>query len=216
MPLLSESAFYNGLWAQWELVEDEAWFASRLELWADEVEELSAIRGRRRVEWLACRWLVHQMLVSLDLSHPHQRLPVLKDEFGKPRIEDCVFDVSFSHSHGRVAVLLALAPCGIDVQYFVPKIGRIAHKFLSVDEAEGLDHRHLLEHLHLYWTAKEAVYKAWGRKELAFADNILIGPFEYSNSIRLQAHVIKDDEQKNYQLELERQEAYFIARCTQV
>ncbi len=216
MPLLTETAFHNGVWAQWELAEDEAWFAGRLELLDEEAEELATIKGRRRLEWLACRWLVHELLVSLELCHPDRRYPVRKDEFGKPVIEDCPFEVSFSHSNGRVAVMLALAPCGIDVQYFVPKIGRIAHKFLHVEEAESLDHRHLLEHLHLYWTAKEAIYKAWGRKELAFSEHIWVGPFEYAETLRLEAKVEKGGEKKRYEVRLERQGDYFLARSVQV
>jgi 4'-phosphopantetheinyl transferase len=49
-------------------------------------------------------------------------------------------------------------------------------KFNSLSE----DNR--LEHLHVYWGAKEALYKAFGKGELDFKKNILIKPFFYAHT----------------------------------
>lgn len=189
---------------------------SRLALQQSEADELSEIKGRRRLEWLACRWLTHITLNELHLSDDFHRIAVLKDEFGKPYLKDAPLEVSFSHSHGRVAVLLQTVPCGIDIQFFVPKIQRIAHKFLSVQEAESLDAAHLLEHLHCYWVIKEAVFKAYGRRQLEFREHILVSPFAYNETATTLARVVKDASRHDYLVQLERHENYFLAWCHEI
>ena len=37
-----------------------------------------------------------------------------------------------------------------------------------------------MEHLSVYWGAKEALYKAYGRKKLEFKQHILVEPFKYN------------------------------------
>ena len=213
MPLNFRTSTHRGELCTWQIDEPEQWFTGRMQLKPAEAAELAQIKGKRRLEWLACRWLTHQILCDLKLSNEFHRIPVLKDAFGKPHLHELPFDVSFSHSHGRVAVLLQPVACGVDVQYFVPKIQRIAHKFLSVDEAESLDSVHLLEHLHFYWAVKEAVYKAYGRKQLEFREHIMVQPFPYQEAGSTQVEIRKKTERKRYQVEMLRQDDYFLAWC---
>ncbi len=213
MPLNFQTQINKGELCTWQIGEPENWFRERLQLVPAEAAELEQIKGKRRLEWLACRWLTHHILCDLKLSNDYHRIPVLKDEFGKPHLKETPFDVSFSHSHGRVAVLLQPVACGVDIQFFVPKIQRIAHKFLSVREAESLDTANLLEHLHFYWSAKEAVYKAWGRKALEFREHIIVEPFKYGEAGSTPVQVVKDGERNSYQVEMLRQGDYFLAWC---
>lgn len=213
MPLNFRTKVNKGELCTWQIEEPEDWFSERLQLEQAELNELAHIKGKRRLEWLACRWLTHQILCDLKLSNEFHRVPVLKDEFGKPHLKDVPFDVSFSHSHGQVAVFLQPVACGVDIQYFVPKIKRIAHKFLSVREAESLDAPLLLEHLHFYWSVKEAVYKAYGRKELEFREHIIVEPFACKDSGTTLVWVIKDGERHSYQVEMCRREDHFLAWC---
>lgn len=213
MPLDFRKKVNKGELCTWQITEPEEWFTGRLHLLPDEQEELAQIKGKRRLEWLACRWLTHEILCDLQLSNAYHRVPIVKDEFGKPHLKDVLFDVSFSHSHGRVAVLLQPVACGVDIQFFVPKIQRIAHKFLSVSEAESLAPSKLLEHLHFYWSVKEAVYKAYGRKALEFREHIVVEPFHYGETGSAQVQVQKEGERYTYQVEMARQGDYFLAWC---
>ena len=53
-------------------------------------------------------------------------------------------------------------------------------KFLRDEEKNSLKESNYLEHLHVYWGAKEALYKAYGRKQLDFKEHISIEPFEFN------------------------------------
>ena len=69
--------------------------------------------------------------------------------------------------------------CGIDIQFIVPKITRLAHKFLCPPEAASIEEATALDQLHFYWGAKEALYKAHGRRKLDFIEHIKVEPFKY-------------------------------------
>ncbi len=190
--------------------EPEAFFMQALDLQLVEQEELTKLKGRRRLEWLASRYLVHEMLLS---SGYEDRVPVLKDEFGKPHIWGTPFHLSFSHSHELVAVILANAPTGIDIQRIVPKIEVLAHKFLSAEELGSLKPETRLEHLHFYWGAKEALYKAHGRRQLDFREHIFIQPFGYQPIGKTAGKIDKDERQWAFDVFFEKMEDYVLVWC---
>jgi 4'-phosphopantetheinyl transferase len=158
--------------AIWRIEESEDWFQERLILSDLEIQQLEAIKGHRRVEWLAVRYLTSQLLGG-------QSGAILKDEFGKPHLLHLPLQMSVSHSNGLAATILAKTLTGIDIQKIVPKIERIANRLLREEERSVLQAETRIEHLHVYWGAKEALYKAYGRRELDFCSNILIEPFQF-------------------------------------
>ncbi len=160
----------------WKIQEEEAWFLDRLDLSVAEQSQLSRIKGHRRVEWLSARMLIHHM------SGRTKRGVFLKDEFGKPHLHQSDFQISISHSREIAAAIAAPAHVGIDIQQFVPKIERLIDKFLNPSESNNLDPIHRLWHLHVYWGAKEALYKAYGRRQLNFCQHILIEPFHFKKA----------------------------------
>ena len=193
--------------ALWKIEEDEAFFLKRLALHPIEEAELTRIRGRRRLEWLASRYLVHLMVSD----HPDwDRIPLLKDEFGKPHLNDHLLHVSFSHSYDFVAVILGKMTVGIDIQKFVPKITALERKFIRPEEARYLHHRLRLQHLHIYWGAKEALYKCYGRRQLDFRQNILVCPFNYSEKGHTTGAVSKGDFHREYDIYFEKKDNYFL------
>lgn len=158
----------------WQIEETEAYFRERMPLTTLEEAQIALIKGEgRRKEWLASRYLLHIM------SGRKERGAFVKDEFGKPHLMDSPFQVSISHSNHAAAVLATPRACGVDIQKIVGKIERISQKFMRQEELYSLQQGSRLEHLHVYWGAKEAIYKAYGRKELDFVQHILIDPFEY-------------------------------------
>jgi 4'-phosphopantetheinyl transferase len=214
MPLwLKKDLPNNAYLGIWKIEEDEAFFLQQLDLQPVEQAELAPVKGRRRLEWLASRYLVHDML----LGHGHDdRVPVLKDDCGKPHLWGTPFHLSFSHSYDFVAVILANAPAGVDIQKFVPKIGAIAHKFMREEESACLAAETRLEHLHIFWGAKEALYKAYGRRELDFRQHIFVEPFEFKTEGETPARVIKDDFNAAYRLVFEKIENHFLVYCIEI
>ncbi|MEO1626678.1 MAG: 4'-phosphopantetheinyl transferase superfamily protein, partial [Bacteroidota bacterium] len=189
----------------WKIEEPEAYFLERMQLTEVEQQQLGPIQGHRRLEWLAGRWLLHIM------SGRDIRGACLKDEYGKPYLENSAFDISISHSRELAAVMAAARPVGIDIQKIVSKIERIAHKFMRTEEMDSLELPSRIVHLHVYWGAKEALYKAYGRKKLEFKEHILIQPFEFDpNGGTVEGRVEYGDFKASYQLGYEIVGAEFV------
>lgn len=178
MPLLThESASPCGEWGLWSIAESEYWLRDQLLLYPAELRQLSDLKGvGRRREWLAARYLVHLM------SGRTVRGAFLKDEFGKPHLEGSDWEISISHTQGMAAAIAAPRLCGIDIQRLVPKITRLAPKFMNEAEAalNIQDSREWLVYLHLLWGAKEALYKAHGRRKLDFRTNLHVAAPDFS------------------------------------
>jgi len=206
MPLLShESIAPIGELGIWEITETEDFFIDKLDLFPTEKEYIATLKGRRKLEWLAGRYLLHYM------SGRAIRGACIKDEFGKPYLEDSPYQISISHSRELASVIAAPFSIGIDIQKLVGKIERIAHKFMRDNEMESLVDGTRLEHLHVYWGAKEALYKAYGRRELDFKKHIHIEPFAYDlESGFCSGQVLKGDFKARYQIWYERRGDFIL------
>lgn len=199
MPLILEKDWLVnsklGIW-QWE--EGEESFMEKMELTEVERTFLNKAKGRRRREWLTSRWLIHHM------TGFYKRAPCLVDEFGKPHLANTDFEISISHSSDHAAVLFSEKPIGVDIQRLVDKIGRIEHKFMREEESAALNEEHKIEHLHVFWGAKESMYKAYGRKKLDFRGNMSILPFHFMSSGVIKGIVRKEEFCKEYTIQYER------------
>lgn len=189
----------------WTIEEEESWFLDQLSLSREEASQLSTIKGHRRVEWLAARMLVHHM------SGRKRRGFFSKDGYGKPHLENSSFHISISHSRKIAAAIAAPQEVGIDIQQYVPKIERITNKFLNQEEISNLDPQYRIWHLHIYWSAKEALYKAYGRRQLNFCEHILIQDFPFSaRGGVFRGSIQKDGLKQFYQLTYEFVENYAL------
>ncbi|MFZ1705382.1 MAG: 4'-phosphopantetheinyl transferase superfamily protein [Saprospiraceae bacterium] len=192
MPLLDyysiqEAESYIGIW---ELNEDIDFFKSRLDLFPSELEEISTLKQRKLLEWYCSRYLLHLM------SNRQIRGACLKDEHGKPFLENSSYFISMSHSHDRIAVIASPFKVGIDIQFIVPKIERIAPRFISESEMNSIPNTDKILFYHLYWGAKESLFKIYGRKELDFREHIKIEPISTTTGIvTFGGQVYKNDEQ---------------------
>ncbi len=189
----------------WRITEPESWFLDQLLLYPAELRQLGQIKGRRRVEWLAVRQLVHTM------SGREKRGAFIKDEFGKPHLHESKWHISISHSHELAAAIASPQLCGIDIQFIVPKITRLAHKFLCPPEAASLSEEHPIDHMHFFWCAKEALFKAYGRKELDFKEHLSVQPFFYDQtSGQTTGMVAKGKEELHFDIHYERSEEGYM------
>ena len=195
----------EGEYGLWGVEETEPWFLERLALAVPEAAQFAGLKGRRRVEWLAARQLVHHM------SGREKRGAFTKDEHGKPHLEHSPWHISISHSHHLAAAIAGPRPVGIDIQYIVGKIGRIAHRFMRPEELACLDQERRLEHMHVFWGAKEALYKAYGRRRLDFCSQILVDPFLF-DPVRghTGGHILQGDFRADYSVHYEQLEQYML------
>lgn len=126
------------------------------------------------------------------------------NEHGKPLLKSQPLDISFSHCKDKVAVMLSKKTAGIDIQDISPKIRRIVHKFLNQPELHSLKEETYETHATLYWCAKEALYKAYGERQLIFTDNIVIQPFLFfPGSGTFNGSIILENSRKDFTLRFE-------------
>jgi 4'-phosphopantetheinyl transferase len=195
----------------WKVKEEENFFLDQLDFSEEELVQLEKIKGRRRVDWLAVRHLLHTM------SGREVRGEVIKDEFGKPHLKGTDWHISMSHSHDRAAIVASPRLVGLDIQYFVGRIDRIAWRVLNQPEMDSLKDETKLDHMHVYWGAKEALYKAYGRRELDFCRHIIIKPFPLDwEKGYTTGEVIKDDYHKHFEIHYRRDQEFTLVWAVEV
>ena len=184
MPLLLNiHPFEGATFSLWKVTEPLSFFEDDLPLSDSEAAELAVLSEQRRGEWLSSRWLLHHT------TGAPRRIPLIKDAFSKPFFlnEPDLF-CSLSHSRHFTGTLTARRNCGCDIQVMVDKMPRIAPSFMSAAElafTESWQSDIRNELYHLYWTAKESLYKQYGLKALDFTDHISVSDISFAAEYRL-------------------------------
>ena len=166
------------------ITEDEPTLRAGLPLTVSEQEDLAGIsHPSQRIEWLACRVAIRQLVEAQGMSYKGLR----KDEFGKPHLIDSPWHISLSHTSGwAAAVLHRSRPVGIDIEPIREQFKRVVPRVLSeseINHAAGDPNR-----LAVYWCAKEALYKLYGKRQLTFREHLQVEPFADGDS-HLVGHV---------------------------
>lgn len=176
MPLIYKTNILpKGNLGIWKITEDEHFFLQQLNLFPDELSQLSQIKGKRRIEWLAGRLLIHL------LSERVERGMVVKDSYGKPFLEKSLWQVSISHTHQYAAVAASPYPIGVDIQCIVRRIASIAKKFMHPEEFSLLTNTEEdLYIMHVIWGVKESMFKIYSKGALSWTENFRIAPFEFN------------------------------------
>lgn len=186
----------------WRIEETPDYFLNRMNITESSLEKIAKMNERRKTEWLAARHLLQQMLGEHVFCY--------SDEFGKPILQDSERHLSISHSRGLATVVVSNQSIGVDIQEIAPKIKRIAHKFMRTEETESLTEANYVKHLHIYWGAKEALYKAYGKKKLDFRQHILVKPFYYLPKGNTTGKVVKGDYNTNFNIYFEEIESHYL------
>src|SRR6201999_144711 len=110
------------------------------------------------------------------------------------------FHFSISHCGSYAAAIVSSnSRVGVDIELITPRIEIVAHKFLSEEESHffnedytlfleqwGLRGRVYQEFLTLIWSAKEALFKWYGRGELDFKRDMQV-----AGDIRVDGDIMK-------------------------
>ncbi len=203
MPLIFCNHLDNGVSVGvWSYEEDAAFFENNLELYSEEVNELTGITERKQLEWLGSRYLLHKLIGK------NYRLATVKDNFGKPYLIGSDRFISLSHSGKYTAAIVSNHRTGIDVQVIVPKIEKIKHRYLSLNELAHFDNSKDINLLLVYWGAKESLFKAYGKGSVDFRKELYVAPFDLEDK-KCVGYVYKDDKTYRYDMEFFHNE-YFV------
>jgi 4'-phosphopantetheinyl transferase len=192
--------------ALWKIEEQAEELYNQLQLDEQEkayVEQLS--HGKRHLHWLGTRVLLRKML------NTEEYIDCKVDAHGKPYLVHLPYHISLSHSFDYAAVMISKTrPVGIDIEQIKEKVERIANKFMGPEELAFIHDQHKIQQLYVCWCAKEAVYKCHGQKEVSFAENISLEPFNFDKEGRVVAHFNKDMIKLDYQVDYLQYEDYMI------
>lgn len=194
MPLVYEKELNNGTRVGvWEALEGDAFFYSGIRLHAAEEQELTTLQPRKKSEWLSSRYLLH-LLTGRD-----ERLITWKDDRGKPYLEGNTHHISLSHSGRFTAAILADFPTGVDIQTYQSKIQRIVPRFMSQQEQDAVLQQYENLQWHVYWGAKECLFKAYGKGSVDFKQHLFIDALDFNRN-SCKGHIHKPDFNSQYEL----------------
>lgn len=195
----------------WKIEETLDWFISRLQLNKVDTEIVNRYKnGQRKLHWLSAKLLLGHLLRSISAP---LNTSIHYDKNGKPHLANSPYKISISHSNKLVAIQLSKTLAGVDIQEISGKIERIAAKFMSPKEFNSLNltpENEQIEQLHVYWGAKEALYKLYGKRGLHFKENLLIEPFEYKEKGIITGNLSTGKMMEKYSLHYEKIGDYML------
>jgi phosphopantetheinyl transferase len=155
-----------------------------------EIERYHSFKNiKRQREFVATRILRHN---HIGFEHIHY------NTLGAPFIEGEGF-ISISHSKNLVGLAVNKNhTVGLDLEFPREKILRIKTKFLSDREMSLFDIEDFKVVTSL-WSAKEAMYKLAGRKQILFSEELLLSP---STENRLEGTIINPDHRLKVKLDI--------------
>lgn len=131
-----------------------------------EAQQLQSPREREQHEGKALLAYACDVLqISMD--------QLTKDEHGKPYLADTSWEFSITHTLDYLAAVFhPHLPVGIDLEKPQARIGRIIPRLCTAAEVmwAGDD----LQRQCFLWSAKEAMYKLYGKREVDFKKNLSV------------------------------------------
>ena len=157
----------------WEIAETEPELRAKLQLNAAELSHLESIKvERKRLQWLASRCVVRFLLCTPEF------ISMNVTPSGQPLITSMQRNVSITHS-GRFAGAMVSSEqaVGLDLEEVSDKVMAIRHKFINEQEEKFLDANDAMSTL-VAWSAKEALFKWYGKGEVDFRKHMTLHPFQ--------------------------------------
>lgn len=156
--------------------------------------------------------------VQQQVTHPHKRLQHLAGRFllpylypnfpsdliqiadtRKPYLPNEAYHFSISHCGDYAAAIVSSTQrVGVDVELVTHRVNKIRHKFLHPSELsnwdiEAMEEQEKFRTLTLLWSAKEAMFKWWGRGDIDFSECMQVEKNTLKSSGILNARFQKDD-----------------------
>jgi 4'-phosphopantetheinyl transferase len=168
----------------------------------------SGSHNKDSIHWLASRLLIKQAFPGVEVR-------LMKDAYNKPSLTagSKAYHISITHSHQMAAVLISLEKqVAIDLELLDSRIERVSKKFIGEEEWNYLTPLASVEMLTTIWSAKETLYKLYGKKALNFKKQLFIKPFLVQTS-QISGSIKLSDKEHNFDIEVNRIDAYVLTYC---
>ena len=158
----------------WDITESEKELYKDLSLSKNALFNISQRKSIvHRKGYLAIRQILKNLNIDFTL---HQY-----DQNGAPYLTDGRY-ISISHTKNKAAVVIALKPVGIDLEYYQNKIKKKAPRFIHQNEISDPQKLNDIKYLTQIWTAKEALYKIFRKKGIQFKSQLKVNKFHREKS----------------------------------
>ena len=179
-----------GVWKVDETVEQLRSMFHRFSIYEEGFSRFSA--EKRKQEWLAVRILLKELCGGEEKE-------IAYCPSGKPYLKDGSACVSFSHTHGYVAV--AIHPSmnvGIDIEQYGTRVRRVASRFIREDEKVSVEAGDEVYALLLHWSAKETMFKLMEDEAVDFLEHLRIFPFTLQESGGMEAQEYRSSKERKF------------------
>ena len=202
MPLLFSKEMHTSLHlAVWKIDEN---LDDLRNLSSDIIDDDAIKHPQKKLEFICSRLCIKELCQQLGILY--QGLE--KDECGKPYLKNSSWQISVSHSTKLVAVVFhPTNSIGIDIEKPSEKLRKVAHKFLSTAEIEASDMN--LNKLCIYWSAKEALYKLYGKRKVIFNENLHIRAFN-EDANQTTGNIEMENFRGEYSISINKIEDYYL------
>ena len=188
--------------AVWHITEPEDFFTQEVSL------KNTIAHPHKRLQHLAGRYLLKYLQPDFPFDS------ILIESSKKPVLPENQFHFSISHCGDYAATIISNDKLvGIDVELVTPKIEKIKEKFLNLDELELLQKNQFsesnVELITLLWSAKEAMFKWYGKGSISFKRNL---PIKQIHSMK-DSGTLKAQFSKEFVQDLEIEYRFFDSLC---
>ena len=178
-----------GVWKVEESVEQLCSMFNNFSIYEEGFARFSA--DKRKQEWLAVRVLLKELC--------GEEKEIAYHSSGKPYLKDGSACVSFSHTHGYVAVALhPFDEVGVDIEQYGFRVQRVASRFVREDEWASIREGDEIYALLLHWSAKETMFKLMDDVGVDFIKHLRILPFKPEESGMFEAREYRSDEKRKF------------------
>lgn len=169
--------------AVWKITESEDFFLEKVSV------QKEITHPSKRLQHLAGRYL----LQILDPGFPFELIEIAESK--KPLLSNGELHFSISHCAGFAAAIISEnKSVGIDVELVTPKIELVKERFLSPKELNLITTKNNelrttnyelrttnFQIITLFWSAKEAIFKWYGKGHLSFKNNMSLNELFLEN-----------------------------------
>ena len=107
--------------------------------------------------------------------------------------------ISFSHTHGYVAVALhPFSEVGVDIEQYGTRVQRVASRFIREDERVSVEAEDEVYVLLLHWSAKETMFKLMEEEAVDFIEHLRIVPFQPKESGVFEAYEYRSGRDRKF------------------
>lgn len=189
----------HGILGIWRITESVDELISMIKF----TEEEQAIFDKFKVKSRQAHWLSYRVMVRRLMGDDFE-CNLVYDDNGKLQFKDKNYSISVTHSGlFSGAIISKNHYVGIDIEKLGDRINLLVDKFLHSEELTFLPAENQHQYLTVMWSAKEALYKLFGKSMVDFDRHIIISPFELDRQGSFHARIELEDLRRDYQMNYE-------------